>query len=118
MAAEQPKSISIVYEKKVDAQTFPVSGAYGGPTPDNMGIATHFFIEYGAVPHSTEITIGTDNKFHPNSGEDIKRGDIVRQVQATAYMSPETAILIGNWLIEKANLLQKRREESSGGSIE
>jgi len=118
MIKKQPKSLSIVYEKKADVQTFPVSGAYGGPTPDNMGIATHFFIEFAAIPHSTQLTIGSDNKFHPNSGEDIKRGDVVRQVQATAFMSPEAAIVIGEWLIKNAKELQKRRGDASGGSNE
>ena len=116
MEEKHPKSISVIYEKKKDALTFPVGGAYGGPTPDNNGVIVHFYVEYGSLPYSVDMDVLENQQVDMKSGKTVRRGDITREIQSTAFMSAESAIVIGNWLVEKGNLLLNRRK--LGGPIE
>jgi len=107
---EQKKSVSIIYERKKGALTFPCSGAYGGPSPDGNGIIVHMFIEYNSVPYSTEIEIVNQRMINPEKGRTVTRGDLTREIQSTVFMSAESAIVIGNWLVDKGKLLLERKK--------
>lgn len=107
---EEKKEIAFIYEKNKDAKTVPVNGAYGGPTPDNSGVVVHFYLEYATIPHSTDITIEPGQKtFNPQTGRNISRGDFTREIQSSIFLSPESAITIGNWLIDKAKIVNARK---------
>jgi hypothetical protein len=109
---ETPRKVSIIYEKNKNAISFPVSGAYGGPTPDRLGIVVHFYIEYPTVPHSTNLQVNNDIVDFTH-GENISRGDFTREIQATTYLTPETAIVIGNWLINHGQEAKNRPDEKN-----
>lgn len=117
--AEQRNSISIVYERNKDAKTIPATGAFGGPTPDNSGVIVHLYMEYGSLPNSTDIPV-QDGKVRMGQGleKNITRGDITREVQATVFLSAESAIAIGNWLIQKGELTKNLREGKNPFSSE
>jgi hypothetical protein len=108
--AEEKKSISIVYERNKEAKTIPVNGAFGGPTPDKSGVVMHLFLEHGSLPVVTDLPI-VDGivKAGPGIEESVTRGNFTREVQATVFMSAESAIRIGKWLIEKGKLIQELR---------
>lgn len=108
--SEPKKEISFVYEKNRDSKTIPVNGAYGGPTPDNSGVVVHFYLEYSSIPHSTDIPIAPGQQtIDPRSGRNISRGDYTREIQSSIFLSAESAITIGKWLINKAEILQARK---------
>jgi len=109
---EEKKSISFVYEKSKD-KTYPVNGAYGGPSPDNSGIVAHFYLEYPSIPHSTDIPIeiGQQN-IDLTKGRNISRGDYTRDIQTTLFLSAESAKTIGEWLISKAEIIFERRKSN------
>lgn len=110
--AEGTKSISFLYEKNKDAKTIPVNGAYGGVTPDNSGIIAHFYIEYSSIPYSTEFNIEEDKKIiDVRDGKNVTRGDYTREVVASTYMTAESAIAIGKWLMDNGNALIEKRKE-------
>lgn len=67
----------------------------------------HFFVEYPSVPNSTELEVEDGKIINPKAGKNISRGDVTREVQVSTYMTAETAITLGNWMIEKGNLLIK-----------
>ncbi|MHB8581050.1 MAG: hypothetical protein ACYDA4_14505 [Ignavibacteriaceae bacterium] len=105
--ADLRKEISFVYEKSKDAKTVPANGAYGGPTPDNSGVVIHFYLEYGSIPHSTDIPIEVgQTTADPKLGRNITRGDFTREIQSSIFMSAESAITIGKWLITRGEIIQ------------
>lgn len=107
----EKKNISFLYEKNKDCKTFPISGAYGGPNPDNSGLIVHFYLEFPAIPYSTEVEIEKGNTIVDlKNSKNVSRGDYTREIQATTFMNAETAIVIGNWLIQNAEGLKARRK--------
>ena len=116
---EQKKEISFVYEKNKDSKTVPVNGAYGGPTPDNSGVVVHFYLEYASIPHSTDIPVEPgESKIDASKGRNISRGDYTREVQTSIFLSAESAITIGKWLINKAEIVNARKRGENPGDIE
>lgn len=112
--AEKRNEVSFIYEKNKDARTLPANGAYGGPTPDNSGVVVHFYLEYASVPHSTDIPIPPgEKKIDITAGRNISRGDFTREIQASIFLSAESAIVIGNWLLNKAEIIKARRRDEN-----
>lgn len=109
MTREIPKDISIVFERNKDCKTFPVTGAWGGITPDTLSLIVHLYSEYQSIPNSIKADVQEGGKVDINSGERISRGDITREVQGTMVMSPEHALSLSNWLGEKAREALKNR---------
>jgi len=107
---EQKKKISFVFDRSKNAITFPTTGIYGGPNPDNLGITIHFITEYSSIPHSSTIEIEEGKQIDLNSGENIFRGDYTREVQATTVVTPEIAIIMAKWLEDAAKKIFDRRK--------
>jgi hypothetical protein len=101
------KNISIVTEKAKNAPTLPVTGAWGGPSPDGSNLVIHFFIEGAALPNIITVTPDENGIMNPDLGDKISRGDYFREIQATFVMTPHVAEAIGNWLIEKSKIFPK-----------
>lgn len=109
--AEEHKSVSVIYEKPDKSHTVPVSGAYGGPVPSGDSLMVHFFMEYPCVPNSTELKVEDNKIVNPQAGKNISRGDVTREIQFSAHMTASSALIIGNWLIEKANMILHDKDE-------
>lgn len=104
------KRVSVVFEKHKDAKTVPASGAWGGPSPDGNSIVTHFYVEYQTTPNSIETKIEEGKPFDPNLGDQIRRGDLTREIQTSVVMSPEQAVNIGRWLAQKGQAVLDRKK--------
>jgi hypothetical protein len=104
MEQKDKKTISFVFDKSNKALTIPVTGGWGGPSPDGTSVVAHLYVESHAVPSYLTSEIKEDQSVDPNTGERITRGDVSREIQSTLVMSPETAISIGKWLMEKGEL--------------
>ncbi|MEX0780086.1 MAG: hypothetical protein WD491_09725 [Balneolales bacterium] len=106
----EKKRVSIVFEKNKNAITVPVTGAFGNTSPDGSSVISHFFIEHPTTPNSIEIEVIEGEPINQNLGNQIKRGDFSREIQATFVMSPEQAISIGTWLKRKGEEANSIRE--------
>ena len=95
-------SLTIVYEEQEPRPTLPVSGAYGGYLPDGATIVAHVYTEFGTIPAMSEHEIEEGGMVNLSKGNLIKRGDVTRKVLATLVLSPESASIVGKWLVEKA----------------
>ena len=104
------KELSLVIEKSKNAQTMPVTGAWGGPSPDGSNIIAHFYVESHALPNVIKIKADELGKFDPNKGEQIMRGDLTREIQAVFVLAPEVAVSVGKWLQENGLALLESRE--------
>jgi len=105
--AEQKRNVSFIFERNKNAITVPVSGIFGGPATDHPGIVAHFFIEYHSLPNIIDVEVDESAPMiDSNLGKRISRGDITREVQATFYMTIESARSIGKFLLDKADLIE------------
>jgi predicted Zn-dependent protease len=94
---EPEESVDIRYENVNDAPRMPVSGVYGGIEGDGM-ITAAFYHEH-SIPNRATVEFA-------ESGEQIVEtresdADVTRTVQAVSHLSPQQAVSIGRWLIEK-----------------
>lgn len=110
MTEKKSKSISIVSEKHKNAITVPVSGAWGGLSPDQTSIVVHFYVEYKTMPNIIDVEVDEHGHADPNKGKPVSRGDFTRETQATFMMTPESAISIGKWLVDKGSQALKNRK--------
>lgn len=115
--AEEMK-VKVVYRRTADYRVLPVSGAYGGPSPQGM-LVCHIYAEYNTTPESGEVVIRPD---HPPK-EDLKQSEtITRELLVGLHMTPQIAKVLGEWLqrngsqmIEK---IQKSQEQAGGEANE
>jgi len=108
--AKKGKKISIVFEKDKEIKPSPVSGAWGGSSPDGLNLVVEFFLEYQTTPNYIDVNINETGKMDNKSEERISRGDITRKITSVSVMAPETAIVVGKWLTEKGNELLKAKK--------
>jgi len=115
--SEEPKQVTFVYEKSEGKKTIAATGAIGGPTPDGRSVVSHFFVEHAAIPNYTTHDIGEGGRIDLSKGDTVKRGDATREIQVTLITSPEEAINIGKWLVEKGEqaLNQRNGNQSPNG---
>ena len=107
----EEKTVSIVFTSRHDRDSIPVTGAFGGPTPDGNAIVAHLFVEHGTVPSLVTHKVDDEGRVDLSGGDPIKRGDVTREVQATLLMTPEHALSLGSWLVQHAqNALNRRRK--------
>lgn len=109
--ADDKRRISIVTEKNKPVPTLPVSGAWGGASPDGSNIVVHFYVEYVTLPNSIEADYEEGKPFNANLGNQIKRGDITREIQTNLVMTPQQAVSIGEWLKKHGQSLLNKQEE-------
>ncbi len=99
--SEEPTAFRVGYQVRPDRPTFPVSGAYGGPTPGGTHVVAHFFTEYNSIP---DVLVGDpeDGVVKSENMRAILRTNVTREVLGTAMMPPAVAERVGEWLIKKA----------------
>ena len=110
MSSEE-KTVSIVFTNRNDRDSIPVTGAFGGPTPDGLAIVAHLYIEHGTVPSMVTHPIEDDGTVDFKTIHPVTRGDVTREVQATIVLAPEHARSLGVWLAGHANAALKKRKE-------
>ena len=114
MEKQEKKKFSIITERNKNAVTIPITGAWGGPSPDGSALIAHFYIEYKTPPYNITFELDDQGRGDPDAGHVVSRGDGTREVQVTAMMTPEHAISIGQWLVDKGSvMLQLRKDRES-----
>lgn len=110
---QAPKpEFTIGFQQAANKPTIAVSGAWGGPSPDMSTIVAHLFVEHGALPSYLTYNREEDDegsRLDMSSEQRVSRNDITREVQATIVLTPEVAISLANWLVEKAQIALNNR---------
>ena len=88
--------VKIKYVKSHDFKTSLSTGIYGGLTSNGM-INANFFTDRAIIPTHQTIEIDESGR-QQGSPEDIKDGDLVREVQFGTLMDINTTKLIVSWL--------------------
>jgi hypothetical protein len=99
--ANEKQQAKIIFQETPGRQNLPISGAWGGLSPNGQGVVAHVYSEYQTIPSLQTADVGPDGSVNMDEAQMIRRGDVVREVVATLHMAPETAISFGQWLIEK-----------------
>lgn len=106
------KKISVIYEKNKNHITAPITGVWGGLSPDLSHINASFFLDQQVIPSYENIAVDqTTNELDLTKIDNVSRGDLVREIFATISLSSATARVIAGWLIQHADLLDNRRKE-------
>ena len=92
--------IKFKYTKSSDFKTLPATGAWGGVTPHG-DISINFFLEQPTIPNSATIK-KKDNSIEQD--HDPPKAEFEREFQVGIVMRPDRALVVGNWLIERAKM--------------
>lgn len=95
----------------MDFRTGPVTGAFGGMTPQGMVHVT-FWHDRGALPEVQVFEQGTNKELErfPKFEEEVP---IQRVLEFSALMTPDIADKIGKWLQEKAEQFRAQVEKAN-----
>lgn len=104
---ENKEKVTIVFEKNKNHIMAPITGAWGGLTPDQSSILINLFCDQPTLPSYQNINIAEDKSLDMEHSENVARGDITREVFGTFTMSSKTARAIASWLERYANELDK-----------
>ena len=108
MEIKKAPAIKIRFNKAPDHRTHPVSGVWGGATPQG-DILCNFYIEHPEVPETMELEIdvptGKTTEKLPENGISY-----VRDILTSVVLRPDIALSIGRWLISKAEAVNKTRQ--------
>ncbi|MBW1865789.1 MAG: hypothetical protein JRI64_09200 [Deltaproteobacteria bacterium] len=108
MEIKKAPAVKIKFEKAPDHKTYPVSGVWGGATPQG-DILCSFFVEHLAIQDTMELEFGME------SGKTIDKNPkdekvYVREILTSLLVRPDIALSIGTWLISKAEAIKKSRQ--------
>jgi hypothetical protein len=92
------KNVKIYFSKTKDYKIVPATGVWGGVSP-NGDIFFDLFIDKHDSPEYLVLKVDSDNKT-----EEVERGEqkLVRESQIGITLRPDNALVIGKWLIGKA----------------
>jgi hypothetical protein len=105
--------IRIFYKKASDFKVVPVSGAWGGVTPQGY-VHCELFHERAENPESVVLDIGQQP---PKEIDRSPQGQMfIRESMVGLAMHPEIARSVGRWLISKADEYQSQVLKKRGGT--
>jgi len=99
--------IKIFFRRAAEFKMIPVSGVWGGLTPQG-NVYCDFFFEKAEIPENVVVQVGEGGTPAKEVGRNPQNQMFVREVVVGLSMQPEIARSIGQWLIEKADEFQKR----------
>jgi hypothetical protein len=115
MPDESPNEITFVYEDADEVRTIAATGAHGGPTPDGASVVANLYVERASIPHHVSHQIDERGEVDlSETSNQVSRGEVTREVQASLVMTPEHALQLAQWLQENAQQAMRQREETYG----
>ncbi|MFB6271658.1 MAG: hypothetical protein ABEL51_02065 [Salinibacter sp.] len=113
--SDDPNEITFVYEDADEAPTITATGAHGGPAPDGASVVANLYVERRSIPHHVSHQIDKTGQVDlSEQSEQVTRGELTREVQASLVMTPEHAMQLGQWLQENARQAMKQRDQTYG----
>jgi len=129
MKDKESESISIEndrvkfqYQKSPQHKTIHVSGIFGGIMPDKK-IQVHFWHNEVPIPKNIFHKIVKESgEGYVNLGEEVEEERqfeetpppfLIRNIDISATIDPAVARSIGNWLINRADMIEKKSEREA-----
>jgi hypothetical protein len=115
MSDESPNEITFVYEDADEVRTIAATGAHGGPTPDGASVVANLYVERASIPHHVSHQIDERGEVDlSETSNQVSRGEVTREVQASLVMTPEHALQLAQWLQENAEQALQQRKQTYG----
>lgn len=102
------EEVTVSYEEPVERPTVCANGAQGAPTPDGAAVVLHLYSESFTLPSMVQVPL-ENGRPDFESQKEIKRSGLTREVQATLFLPPESAIRIGMLMVRLGKAAQKSR---------
>ena len=103
-APEEQRKVTVSFRKSDDYRLYPVTDVYGGTTVDGDAVFFHLTVDHFPTP--SYQTFIPDSEGRINLGdvkETISAGDIEKELLCGIMLTPEAAVKIGNWLLQRGN---------------
>ena len=94
------KDLQIHFLKDKDYKTFPLSGAWGGLTPQGY-ITMELYHEHKSAPEKL-VFENVQEEMQEANATRVGDEEIIRQFFVGCVMNPQVAYSLGQWLINKA----------------
>lgn len=94
--------INVYYRKNEQYKTLPISGVWGGITPQGF-IHGDLIIEKTEMPDKVVLQINDKTGEANQISQSPEGGVIIREALVGIVMFPEVAREIGKWLVQKAD---------------
>jgi len=113
MPDDTQDEVTFVYEDADTVHTLAATGAHGGPTPDGASVVANLYVERSSIPHHVSHQINEDGQVDLSErSEQVTRGELTREVQASLVMTPEHAMQLGQWLQQNARQAMQQRKQT------
>ncbi|OPX94090.1 MAG: hypothetical protein A4E62_02165 [Syntrophorhabdus sp. PtaU1.Bin002] len=99
--------IHILYRTAKEYRSLPVSGVYGGISPQGM-IHADLFIEKADAPESTVMRVNETTGEAFELSRSPEQQPMVREFLVGLVMRPEVAKAIGQWLVQQAGQMEQQ----------
>lgn len=95
--------LNVFYKRDDNYRLIPVTGIYGGITPQGL-ISADLFVDKPSTPE--HITVSIDERGNATESA-ISRQDVTRELLVGLLVNPQIARVMGSWLISKADEYDK-----------
>jgi hypothetical protein len=113
MPDDAQDEITFVYEDADTVPTITATGAHGGPSPDGASVVANLYVERSSIPHHVSHQIDETGQVDLSErSEQVTRGELTREVQASLVMTPEHAMQLGRWLQRNARQAMEQRDQT------
>ncbi|OPY80022.1 MAG: hypothetical protein A4E65_01650 [Syntrophorhabdus sp. PtaU1.Bin153] len=99
--------IHVFYKTAKEYRSLPVSGVYGGISPQGM-VHADLFIEKAGAPESTVMRVDETTGEAFELSRHPEQQPMVREFLVGLVMRPEVAKAIGQWLIQQAAQMEQQ----------
>jgi hypothetical protein len=103
--------IRIMFRTGKDYRVVPVSGVYGGITPQGM-VHADLFVEKKDLPESMVMRVEEASGSSYEVSREPEQSGVVREMLVGMVMRPEVAKAIGQWLIHQVEQMEKQMTSS------
>ena len=112
MADETPKTVRFRFDRDPSFRLIPVNGVWGGPTPSG-DVRIELFYERQATPERMERSFDEDSGLGSILSREPAANEYLRTILVGLMLTPEKAISIGEFLIEKGTRARNRTREQT-----
>lgn len=110
---EKIKKVRFKYNIPSDYQIIYANGVYGGITPRGE-LHCNFFFEHSGIPEVEDAELMKDGKVKMKEKE-LEEVIINRDLKVGIVLSPEQALSIANWMLDKIKSFESRKIHEEGG---
>jgi len=111
---EKKNSISFEYKVLPTYNAYAVSGVHGGLNASGEVVA-NFFHERSRIPKKQSYNITEDGQLTIDPDTPKPDDSIIRNILFSISMNPNTARVVGQWLVDRANEHQDFLEKQDQG---